>query len=31
MAEAQGVSKSTVSTIWCSHLLKLHRIKNFLD
>ena len=29
MAEAQGVSKSTVSTIWRSHNLKPHRIKSF--
>jgi len=29
MAEAQGVSKSTVSTIWRSHTLKPHRVKRF--
>ena len=29
MAHAQGVSKSTVSTIWRSHNLKPHRVKNF--
>ena len=29
MARAQGVSKSTVSTIWRSHNLKPHRVKNF--
>ncbi len=29
MAQAQGVSKSTVSTIWRSHNLKPHRIKSF--
>ena len=29
MAHAQGVSKSTVSTIWRSHNLKPHRIKSF--
>ena len=29
MAEAQGVSKSTISTIWRSHNLKPHRIKSF--
>jgi transposase/transcriptional regulator with XRE-family HTH domain len=29
MAQAQGVSKSTVSTIWRSHNLKPHRIKRF--
>lgn len=29
MAHAQGVSKSTVSTIWRSHQLKPHRIKSF--
>ena len=29
MAEAQGVSKSTVSNIWRSHNLKPHRIKSF--
>ena len=29
MAEAQGVSKSTVSNIWRSHNLKPHRIKRF--
>lgn len=27
MADAQGVSKSTISTIWRSHNLKPHRIK----
>ena len=29
MAQAQGVSKSTVSTIWRSHNLKPHRLKSF--
>jgi len=29
MAHAQGVSKSTVSTIWRSHNLKPHRVKSF--
>jgi transcriptional regulator with XRE-family HTH domain len=29
MAQAQGVSKSTISTIWRSHNLKPHRIKSF--
>jgi len=29
MAQAQGVSKSTVSTIWRSHHLKPHRTKSF--
>ena len=29
MADAQGVSKSTVSTIWRSHQLKPHRSKSF--
>ena len=29
MAQAQGVSKSTVSNIWRSHNLKPHRIKSF--
>jgi transposase len=29
MADAQGISKSTVSTIWRSHQLKPHRIKTF--
>ena len=29
MAAAQGVSKSTVSTIWRSHQLKPHRVKTF--
>ena len=29
MAQAQGVSKSTVSTIWRSHNLKPHRVKAF--
>lgn len=29
MALAQGVSKSTVSTIWRSHNLKPHRVKSF--
>lgn len=29
MAEAQGVSKSTVSNIWRSHQLKPHRTKRF--
>lgn len=29
MAQAQGVSKSTVSTIWRSHNLKPHRVKSF--
>jgi transposase/transcriptional regulator with XRE-family HTH domain len=29
MAQAQGVSKSTVSTIWRSHNLKPHRTKSF--
>jgi transcriptional regulator with XRE-family HTH domain/transposase len=29
MAQAQGVSKSTVSTIWRSHNLKPHRLKRF--
>ncbi len=29
MAQAQGVSKSTVSNIWRSHNLKPHRIKRF--
>lgn len=29
MAEVQGVSKSTVSTIWRSHHLKPHRVKTF--
>lgn len=29
MANAQGVSKSTVSTIWRSHQLKPHRVKTF--
>lgn len=29
MAQAQGVSKSTISTIWRSHNLKPHRVKNF--
>ena len=29
MAHAQGVSKSTVSTIWRSHQLKPHRVKTF--
>lgn len=29
MADSQGVSKSTVSTIWRSHQLKPHRIKSF--
>jgi len=29
MAQAQGVSKSTVSTIWRSHQLKPHRTKSF--
>ena len=29
MAQAQGVSKSTVSNIWRSHNLKPHRVKRF--
>ena len=29
MAQAEGVSKSTVSNIWRSHNLKPHRVKNF--
>ena len=29
MAEKQGLSKSTVSTIWRSHNLKPHRVKTF--
>ncbi len=29
MAQAQGVSKSTISTIWRSHNLKPHRVKTF--
>ena len=29
MAQAQGVSKSTVSNIWRSHQLKPHRIRSF--
>ncbi len=29
MAQAQGVSKSTVSTIWRSHNVKPHRVKRF--
>jgi transposase len=29
MAKTQGVSKSTVSTIWRSHQLKPHRVKHF--
>jgi len=29
MADAQGVSKSMVSTIWRSHQLKPHRVKTF--
>ena len=29
MAQPQGVSKSTVSTIWHSRNLKPHRIKSF--
>ena len=29
MAQAQGVSKSTVSNIWRSHSLKSHRVKSF--
>jgi len=29
MAQAQGVSKSTVSDIWRSHNLKPHRVKSF--
>ena len=29
MAQAQGVSKSTVSNIWRSHNLKPHRLKSF--
>lgn len=29
MAQAQGVSKSTISTIWRSHNLKPHRTKSF--
>ena len=29
MAQAQGVSKSTVSNIWRSHQLKPHRTKSF--
>jgi len=29
MAESQGVSKSTVSTIWRRHNLKPHRVKRF--
>jgi transposase len=29
MAKSQGVSKSTVSTIWRSHQLKPHRVKTF--
>ena len=29
MAQAQGVGKSTVSTIWRSHNLKPHRVKRF--
>ena len=29
MAQAQGVSKSTISTIWRSHNLKPHRTKRF--
>lgn len=29
MAASQGVSKSTVSTIWRSHQLKPHRVKRF--
>jgi len=29
MAEAQGVSKSTVNNIWQSHNLKPHRVKTF--
>ena len=29
MAQAQGVSKSTVSNIWRSHNLKPHRVKSF--
>jgi|SRR6516165_4080003 transcriptional regulator with XRE-family HTH domain len=29
MAEAQGVSKSTISNIWRSHHLKPHRVKSF--
>jgi transposase len=29
MAQVQGVSKSTISTIWRSHNLKPHRVKSF--
>ncbi len=29
MAKSQGVSKSTVSTVWRSHNLKPHRVKTF--
>lgn len=29
MAESQGVSKSTVNTIWRRHNLKPHRVKRF--
>ena len=29
MAQAQGVSKSTISNIWRSHNLKPHRVKSF--
>ena len=29
MAQAQGVGKSTVSTIWRAHNLKPHRVRNF--
>lgn len=29
MAESQGVSKSTINTIWRSHQLKPHRVKRF--
>jgi hypothetical protein len=29
MAEAQGVSKSTISNLWRSHNLKPHRVKSF--
>ena len=29
MAESQGISKSTVSTLWKSHNIKPHRTKTF--
>ena len=29
MAEAHGVSKSTIGNLWRSHNLKLHRVKSF--